>query len=148
MHSPPSHLRSLSHRWRTALRSVAVVAICAILMAAAASKDLRAGAVCDWMGSLERLAAVDSRSMEEAARMVNDGLGSLALVRIQGGSVRPPDTILTLRQVSAYLLLEVAREARLTRSCPCRDEGLTVRAGASQLDGKTGLVQSRIIVAR
>lgn len=148
MNSPLSHFRNLGRHFRAAFRSIAVVAFCATLMAAAASKEVRAGAACDWMSSLQRLAAADSRSMEEAARMVNDGLGSLALVRIQGGSVRPPDTILTLRQVSAYLLLEVAREARLSRSCPCRDEKLTVRAGTGQFDGKTGLVQARMIVAR
>jgi hypothetical protein len=74
---------------------------------------------CDWTALLSRLSGSDSRSIKEAALMVNDGMGSLAWVRLQGGSDRPPNTILTLRQVSAYLLLEVAREVGLTRSCNC-----------------------------
>ena len=62
----------------------------------------------NWTSPLARLASTDEKSVIDAIRLVQDGDGSLALVRLDGSKRTGRGVFSALRQLTAYVVLEVA----------------------------------------
>lgn len=62
----------------------------------------------NWTSPLARLASTDEKTMVDAIRLIQDGDGSLALVRLDGSNRTGRGVLSALRQLTAYFVLEVA----------------------------------------